>query len=59
MTKTLWNLIPKGYFLYVFLFVFEISKRTFFAKKTTVANVAPCCCEQTASGKPFRMRRNS
>lgn len=33
MTKTLWNLIPKGYFLYVFLFVFEISKRTFFAKK--------------------------
>lgn len=34
MTKTLWNLISKGmFFSYVFLFVFEISKRTFLQKK--------------------------
>ena len=33
MTKILWNLIPKEYFLYVFLFTFEIKKRNFFAKK--------------------------
>ena len=57
MTKILWNLIPKEYFLYVFLFAFEISKRIFFCKKTTVANVVPCCCEQTVASTSSQENR--
>ena len=49
MTKSLWNLIPKGCFLYGFLFVFEIKKSNFFGKNTTVADVVPCCYEQTTA----------
>ena len=57
MIKSLWNLIPKGCFLYGFLFVFEIKKSNFFDKNTTVTDVVPCCYEQTAASTSSQENR--
>ena len=57
MTTSLWNLIPKGCFLYGFLFVFEIKKSNFFDKNTTVTDVVPYCYEQTAASTSSQENR--
>lgn len=44
-------------FSYVFLFASEIRKHTFCKKNTTVANVAPYWCEQTAASTSSQENR--